>query len=502
MKPLSQHIPALQFQFVKSWRHTIMAITELTTPLRSYHGSGTPCGCHETNTCHAPHDSSVQAQPYHGSGTPCGCHASTSCHALNTRHAPTSCHALNTRHAPIGCHAPTLHAQCTRPFAHPRYVFVYSLLLLLALAVSACSLPGIPAPTSQGTPTPTGGTTPVTTSPPQVLLGVQPCPDAVKTTTYWDPIIPTNATSKVESVSCANLMGIPTLQALVTVRNQGTGGILDVYVYDNITNPQPTQIFKKMTLAEGDAKISGYNSVLTAEVDAASSINKGKPDAQLTKDLFREYKWSDAAGTLVQIGFPGIYPDLTRFQAEADQAKVNQGQDFWKTNVTKVANNLALNMLKWPTASSAIVSGGGPGDTNAVVTVSTGGTPNQHITVTLSRLEGNTNGGIWEVTSVQLASTPALTAPKSLAQIASPVTVTGNHNGFEGVAGTVSILDHLYTDIGHAMVNSNTAAFSVDVTYTSSVSPGTAEEGVVVFFPDNASGSPEPVEMVKVLIGA
>ena len=380
-------------------------------------------------------------------------------------------------------------------------VFLYPLLLLLALAASACSLPGTPA--SQGTPTTTtGGTTPVTTPTPQVLLGVQPCPDAVKTTAYWDPIIPTNASSKVESVSCANLMGVPTLQALVTVLNQGAGGILDVYVYDNITNPKPTQIFKKMTLAEGDGKISGYNSVLTSEVDAASSINKGKPDAQLTKDLFREYKWSDATGTLVQVSFPGIYPDLTRFQAEADQAKVNQGQDFWKTNATKVANNLALNMLKWPTASAAIVSGGGSSDTNAVVTESTGGTPNKQVTVNLSRLEGNTNGGIWEVISVQLGPNPALTAPKSLAQIANPVTVTGNHNGFEGVAGTVSILDHLYTDIGQAMVNSNTAAFSVDVTYTSSVSAGTAEEGVVVFYPDNASGGPQPVEMVKVLIGA
>ena len=455
MKPLPRHIPALQFQFVKSCRHIITAITELTTSLHSSHGSGTPCGCHASTRYHV------------------SLHGHTS-----TRHTPT-----------------------IRPFACPRSAIVYPLLLLLALAASACSLPGLPAQQSQGTPTTTSGTTPITTRPPQVLLGVQPCPNAVKTTAYWDPIIPTSS-SKVESVSCANLIGASTLQALVTVRNQGTGAILDVYVYDNITSPKPTQIFKKMTLVEGDAKISGYNTVLTSEVDAASSINKGKPDAQLKQDLYREYTWSDGAGTLVQIGFSGIYPDLTRFQAEIDQAKVNQGQDFWKTNATKVANNLALDMLKWPNTNAAIVSGGGSGDTSAVVTVSTGGTPNKQITVNLSRLEGNTNGGIWEVTSVQLKSNPALTAPQSLARITSPVTVTGNHNGFEGVAGTVSILDHLYTAIGHATVNSNTAAFSVDVTYTSSVSAGTAEEGVIAFYPDNAAGGPQPVEMVKVLIGA
>jgi hypothetical protein len=386
---------------------------------------------------------------------------------------------------------------------HLKTALACLVLLLLALAASACSLPGTSSPTNQGTATTTtGGTTPAVTQTPQVLLGVRPCPDAVKAAAYWDPIIPTNVSSKVESVSCANLMGVPTLQALVTVRSQGSGGILDVYVYDDITNPKPTQVFKLMALAEGDARISGYNTVLTGEVDTASSINKGKPDAQLTQDLFREYKWSDAAGTLVQVTFPGIYPDLTRYQAEADQVKVNQGQDFWKTNATKVANNMALDLLKWPSANAAIVSGGGSGDTSAVVTVSTAGTPNKQITVNLSRLEGNTNGGIWVVTSVQLESTPALTAPQSLARITSPVTVTGNYSGFEGIAGRVAILDHLYTDIGHATANTSTTSFSVNVTYTSSVNAGSAEEGVVVFYPDNPVGGPEPVEMVKVLIGA
>jgi hypothetical protein len=315
-------------------------------------------------------------------------------------------------------------------------------------------------------------------------------------------MIPTNVSSKVESVSCANLMGVPTLQALVTVRNQGSGGILDVYVYNDITNPRPTQIFKLLTLTGGDAKISGYNTILTGEVDTASSINKGKPDAQLTQDLFREYRWSDAAGTLVQVPFPGIYPDLTRYQAEADQARVNQGQEFWKTNAAKVASHFAMDLLKWPSANTTVTSGGGASDTNAVVAVTTGGTPNKQVTVNLSRLEGNTNGGIWVVTSVQLGSPPALTAPQSLARITSPVTVTGNHSGFEGVAGRVAILDHLYTDIGHATANASTASFSVNVTYTSSVNAGSAEEGVVVFYPDNAVGGPEPAEMVKVLIGA
>src|SRR5215470_1125118 len=98
MKPLLQYIPALQFQFVKSCRHIITAITELTTSLHSSHGSGTPCGCHASTRYHVSlhghiyRVSLLQAQPYHGSGTPCGCHTST-------RHVSPHGHT-STPHAP------------------------------------------------------------------------------------------------------------------------------------------------------------------------------------------------------------------------------------------------------------------------------------------------------------------------------------------------------------------------------------------------------------------
>src|SRR5881227_869738 len=43
---------------------------------------------------------------------------------------------------------------------------------------------------------------------------------------HWTAIIAPTSTSKVESVSCGNLRGTPSLQALVTVRNEGSGAIL------------------------------------------------------------------------------------------------------------------------------------------------------------------------------------------------------------------------------------------------------------------------------------
>src|SRR5438552_15184372 len=150
-----------------------------------------------------------------------------------------------------------------------------SFVLLLTFTLAACggsSNSGGATPTTQAT-TPGGGTT-ATTSP-VIGLGPRPCPDAVKAPAHWDALIPTqNGVTKVENVTCGNLVGNPTLQAVVTVRYQGTGQILDVYVYSDVTSPR--QLFKLQNLYKGNAKISGYNTVLTAEVDQNSSINTGK----------------------------------------------------------------------------------------------------------------------------------------------------------------------------------------------------------------------------------
>ncbi|TMC19715.1 MAG: hypothetical protein E6J33_05260, partial [Chloroflexi bacterium] len=170
-----------------------------------------------------------------------------------------------------------------------------NLALLLTLTLSACNGAGSTT-TANSTATRSAGignSSTTTGSAPQLKLGTRPCPEAVKDPSYWDPIVGTQANvSKVESVSCANLVGSSSLQALITVRYDGTGQVLDVYVYNNITDPSPTQIFKLQNLYKGNARISGYNTLLTAEVDQDSSVNKHvSSNATLTQDLFREFKW-------------------------------------------------------------------------------------------------------------------------------------------------------------------------------------------------------------------
>ncbi len=157
-----------------------------------------------------------------------------------------------------------------------RFALCFALLLLCTLAACDGSNSSNKS-TQSGSATPKAATATalaqlIPTTTPTIQLGPQPCPPAIAQPAYWNPLVPTQSgINAVESVTCGYLMGLPTLQALVTVRSQGTGAMLDVHVYNQITSPAPTQIFKLDGLYKGSAKISNYNTVLTAQVDLNSS---------------------------------------------------------------------------------------------------------------------------------------------------------------------------------------------------------------------------------------
>ena len=153
---------------------------------------------------------------------------------------------------------------------------------------------------------------------------------------------------------------------------------------------------------------------------------------------------------------------------------------------------------------ATVVSGGGSSDTDAVVTVKNPAPPGDMIRVSLERLERNTKHGIWEVVAVT-AKSISITAPQSRDILTSPMNVTGTGNAFEGVIGTVDILDHVYTSIGHAQVtgatgNGNTT-FSTVVSYNSTFK-GVKQDGIVVLYAaNNAGSSTGAAVMIKELLG-
>jgi hypothetical protein len=384
-------------------------------------------------------------------------------------------------------------------------------MLFLILTFAACSTAtdGGTTPTStmtsDKTPSSTASNSATPNSTPGVSAGAQPCPGDTGNGAHWETIIGSaGGPQQVQSVSCANITGTASLSALVTDHRSNASPTLDVYVFNNITSAAPTKVFQTLGLVKGAAKISNYNTVMTAQADELSALNAGKPEAAMTTDLFREFKWSANAGKLQQTVFPGIFPDLTRYQAEVDQASVNAGHQPWKLSATQVANALAVSLLNWSASSpTTLLSGGGAHDVSAVVRVRSSLLGSGAILVTLSRLEGNTNGGIWEAIAVKVDGM-SITSPDPLAILSNPASVKGTGNAFEGVIGHVIVLDHLYHSLGQAnaigVVGMGQTSFSTSLNYQTTFPAGIQEGVLVLSAPSNANSSIAAAVMQKVLI--
>ena len=390
-----------------------------------------------------------------------------------------------------------------------RWLIGISIVVLVALVLGLGTLAVMQfakQPTGTVNPTATATTAPSLT-PTTVVLGPQSCPASVADAAHWQPIITmyeSGGVATVGQVACASMMGVPSLQALVTA--QRADQMLDAFVFTDITLASPSPLFQVKDLLKGDAKISAYSTVMTAEVDQHSSVNAGKPITAMTADLFREFAWSTAKSAMLQTVFPGIFPDLTRYQAEADQLAVNDGHQPWKLSATSVASAMATTLLGWPAASmsTSVLSGGGPQDVQASVAVSDrllG--PITTLTVALARLGDQTQNGIWEVVSVT-TDRLAFTSPAPLSLLVSPVTVTGTGYAFEADAGHISLLDHLYTSIGEAHAvgaqGMGLTTFTSTLSFTSTFAAGAQEGVLMILEPGGLGGQVIPAALEKVLI--
>ena len=365
------------------------------------------------------------------------------------------------------------------------------LLLILVFWVVACDKAGGPTKiTPKPAPTAAG-----------ILLGPQACPTSVKNPDYWKRFVHPAPTQKIEEVICGYLTGKPLLQAVVMVRSNGIDRLLDIHIFTNLSGPSPSSIFSLTGLQGGTAKISNYNTLLTDQEGWQPFQNE-----QVRHTLPREFKWSDSTHTLVQVGFVGLYPDLTRYQAEDAQQQVNasQGGRGWQLNAASTAQSFAEFLLQWPAdVSTTIVSGGGAQDARAVVLVVNPALDHATIQVSLSRLELNTNGGIWEVTDVETPGM-ALIAPHSLQQLVSPAQATGSASPRTGEHTVVAVLNDERTVIGQTTPGLNNlggkSTFRGSIAYTSPLFQGEIQEGILALYTLTADQQITGCVMVKVLL--
>lgn len=378
----------------------------------------------------------------------------------------------------------------------------------MMLLLSACNLLGTPSQTGgSGTPvltsiTPTqlpSSPTPVPTLPTITLQVVGPCPSNLANN--WDHVVGTKpGVDKVQKVMCGSLEGSGSLDALVIVRYYTPNYKMDFFVYDNLSGT-PNRRFAVQGLVQGDAQISPTNTIITSQL--LSNVN-------IPPNVFKEYQWNAATSSFGQILFPGLYPDVTHYQAERAQSAANayaaQGKTPLQDSANSVVNKLASDIFHWTLTKTQTVTSNASSGTYIVQETNTGPGGGGFV-ATLFHLD-NVVTNIFEISQITPLDTGTrISSPAPGVQLSSPVSVSGTSQASGSVLGEVMIYDDTYTIVGNSGAIPNPASGSY-VNFTQSVSyqlnaPG-LQEGVVAFLGTNQNNASlsNQVAMVKVFFSA
>lgn len=386
-------------------------------------------------------------------------------------------------------------------------ILLYGLMTML----SACSI--FPQASQSGgsdqtnaIASPTVTTTAVATPtfvPSTINLQVVGCPTlSIK----WDALVGTHAgVNKVQQVTCGSLEGAGSLTALVNVRYYSPDAKLDTYVYDNLT-ATPTRRFSVQGLLNGDAMISSVGSIATAAVSPKDTV-KG------AQDIFKNYAWNGSS--FAQNIFPGLYPEMTQYQADKAQALVNtelanpnsKKLDTWRLSATGVTSHLATGIFHWASYTQQVLTPNVKKQTTINVSVTNTGPGGGGFTAVLSRFNGNLNN-ILEVTQISPFDTNiSLSSPTTNTTLRSPLSVDGTSLAAGSILGQAVVYDDTFVQIGGSgsiasPARSGYVHFAKSVSYQLNASG--VQEGVVAFYPTNQNNIlvSNQVVMVKVFLVA
>lgn len=397
--------------------------------------------------------------------------------------------------------------QALSPFRFAGTSVLFPLLCSLLLLVSGCSLFPTAAQGTNANETPLPSVSPTQAvsptpayKPPVITRQTVNCPTL---SVNWDSLVATKATiNKVQKVICGNLEGSGALTALVIVRYYTPDAKMDWYVYDNLGGT-PTRRFAVQGLVQGDAQISPSNTIMTAQLISPDPI---------PPNVFKEYQWSAASGTFVQVFFPDMYPDATLYQAEQSQALASStdttiaAANSWRTSASSILKKLALDIFHWTTTTAQTVTFS---SANAlyVVDIINQGPGGGGFAAQLERLDGVATN-IFEVSKLApLDTATSLNSPASGAQLTSPVIVSGVSQVGGNTLGDVLLYDDTFTIVGdsgviHSPVTSGYVSFTQSVKFH--LGGSGVQEGLVAFYgtTQNNTQLANQVALVKVSFSA
>ena len=382
------------------------------------------------------------------------------------------------------------------------------MLAALVLLLSACNLLGTPSQTGRSgtpvltsiTPTQLPSPTPSPTLTTITLQVVGPCPSSLANS--WDHVVGTKpGVAKVQKVMCGSLEGSGSLDALVIARYYTPDYKMDFFVYDNLSGT-PNRRFAVQGLVQGDAQISPASTIITSQLISNIAI---------PPNVFKEYQWNAATASFAQILFPGLYPDVTHYQAEHAQFVANayaaQGKTPWQDSASSVVNKLASDIFHWTLTTTKTVTFNQRTSTYIVQETNTGPGGGGFV-ATLFHLD-TVATNIFEISQIAPLDTGTrISSPAPGVRLSSPVSVSGTSYQASGsVLGEVMIYDDTYTIVGNSGAIPSQASGGY-VNFTQSVSyqlnaPG-LQEGVVAFLGTNQNNASlsNQVAMVKVFFSA
>ena len=403
----------------------------------------------------------------------------------------------------------SLLACCRREYARrfqhiPRMVLALICCCLIVVASSCAKEPSKKGPTQAFTPfaTATSNASPTpTVKPPTITLQVIGCPTGLSVN--WDNLVGTKVdVNKVQKVTCGSLEGSGSFEALVNVRYYTPDAKLDYYVYDNL-NGTPSRTFSMQGLLDGDAQLSPSGTIMTAEIGSQDSL-------KTSKDVFKEYQWNGSA--FIQVMFPGIYPDMTYYQAEQNQAQLNtelaagNKQNAWRNLFFGVPDHLAKTIFHWTNVDTRTVRFRSNTGTYivAVYNLGTGGGGFIANMFHLDNSETNTFE-IMQLTSID--GSVLLNTPATGVQLGNPLTISGSSYASGTILGKVVVYNDTFINIGDSG-DIRSPASTGYVNFTKSInyhlnSPGVQEAAVAFYWTNqNNSNFTNQIVIVKVLLTA
>ncbi len=290
------------------------------------------------------------------------------------------------------------------------------------------------------------------------------CQELLTTTDYTSVVHLQPGKQQMEAVQFVSQLTGGRPSALVQISNTGPQSKLDVYLFGcTLRNHTPTltTLFSRQGLIQGSASLSAANTLITGEQDTSLPAQAIVVEQPLQQNIYCEYAWHN--GSLVQVAFPSLYPVTSRYEAEQLQQQANNGQPFVWSDPLATAEQMAKDILQWPTTSSQDRILSSDGSTAQVQLVAQ--QPPVQITVTLQRLIQHNNQGLWFVTG---ASTQGLTLDETHLNtpVASPIPLMGTGALPDGQI-SATLFDHTLSPLPQT----NTSTLSVDASgnYTGSL---------------------------------